>query len=137
MDDDTGATAADAVHELEVATEWVERAWGSLLDFHHRVGHAQLMMLKAADLLREAGQEELAGRLADDIAGLEAIPGHWTYQMVDEFREHFLAPVRGFEEEVRARLADGIRHRMEAGQKQGNLGDGVRTAPVPPDRTVR
>lgn len=108
----------DAVHQVEVALEWVERGFGALLDAHHRVGHAQGLMMEAAEALRRAGHGVLADRLETEVATRDAAAGRWTYQVVDEFRAHLLEPARAFEEEVRDRLAGGVRHRMEARQKR-------------------
>lgn len=108
----------EAVHQVEVAVEWIERAFGALLDAHHQVGHAQGLMLEAAAALREAGHGALGDRAENEVAPLDAAAGRWTYQVVDEFRAHLLEPARAFEEEVRDRLADGVRHRLEARQKQ-------------------
>ena len=93
--------AIEAAHLVEVATEWVERAFGRLLDAHHDVGHAQLMLLEAADALERAGHPELARRAREEVAPLDVIAGRWTYQIVDEFRDHMLSPVRAFDEDVR------------------------------------
>ena len=120
--------AIEAAQLVEVATEWVERAFGRLLDAHHDVGHAQLMLLEAADALERAGHADLARRAREEVAPLDVIAGRWTYQIVDEFRDHMLSPVRAFDEEVRRRLAGGVRHRFEARQKRGIAGPAARTA---------
>lgn len=117
-DDDT----LEAVHRVEVAVEWIERAFGSLLDAHHRIGHAQGMLEDAADALRAAGHPELADRTRFGVAPLDAVAGRWTYQVVDEFRAHLLEPARALDEEVRNRLAGGVRHRVEARQKRDTPG---------------
>ena len=103
-----------AAHELEVALEWVERAWGHLVAFHHEIGHAQGMMLEAARRLEAMGEDALAERVRRDLAPRDVLPGRWTYRIVDEFREGFLAPARAVEEDDRGRLAGGRRHRFEA-----------------------
>jgi hypothetical protein len=110
------ATVA-AVHEVEQAVEWMEKAWGHLLACHHDVGHSQITMLGAADKLDSAGHAEWARRLRETVAVEDALPGRWTYQMVDEFRERLLASARRFEEEIRHELVGGLRHRFEARQK--------------------
>ncbi len=86
------------------------------------------MLLEAADALDRAGHPELARRAREEVAPLDVIAGRWTYQVVDEFRDHMLSPVRAFDEEVRRRLAGGVRHRFEARQKRGIAGPGARTA---------
>lgn len=123
----------EAVHQVEVATEWIERGFGALLDAHHEVGHAQGLLLEAADALDQCGQPELATRARTVIAPLDATSERWTYQVVDEFRTHLLGPARSFDEEVRHRLVAGVRHRFEALQKRRTEGSTsttrVRTAP--------
>ena len=120
--------ALDAAHQVEVATEWVERAFGALLDAHHEVGHAQILLTEAADALEEAGHADLAERARTEVAPRDAVAGRWTYQMIDEFRLHLLEPARAFDEEVRQRLAAGVRHRFEASQKRDDAGPRATTA---------
>lgn len=125
--------ALRGAHELEVATEWVERAFGALLDAHHEIGHAQILVLEAADALEAAGHPDLAERARTRLAPRDAVAGRWTYQMIDEFRAHLLEPMRAFEEEVRGRLAGGVRHRFEAGAKRDVAGPAARTSVDLPD----
>ncbi len=123
----------EAVHQIEVATEWIERGFGALLDAHHEVGHAQGLLLDAANALDACGEPELARRARTVIAPLDAISERWTYQVVDEFRTHLLDPARAFDDEVRQRLVGGVRHRFEAQQKRRTEGSTsttqVRTPP--------
>jgi hypothetical protein len=120
------------VHRVEVAVEWIERAFGALLDAHHEVGHAQGLMLEAAEALRDAGHPELAERARLGVAPLDAVAGRWTYQIVDEFRSHLLEPARAFDAEVRGALAGGVRHRAEALQKRRSPGASSPTTVVRP-----
>lgn len=106
-----------AAGRVEVAAEWVERAFGSLLAAHHEVGRAQRHLLDAAQALADAGREDLAER-ARATAALDATEGRWTYQMVDEFRTHLLAPVRDLDAAVRDELTHGVRHCREAAGKR-------------------
>lgn len=122
-----------AAHQVEVAVEWFERAFGALLDAHHEVGHGQEMLLQAADALERAGHAGLADRARSEVAARNAASEHWTYQIVDEFRAHLLEPVREFEEEVRGRLTGGVRHRAEALSKREIAGPAARTAVDLPD----
>jgi hypothetical protein len=125
-EDGLGAAAVRAAHLVEVATEWIERAFGAQLDAHHHVGHAQLMLLEAAEALEGAGRPDLAGR-AREVAARDVADGRWTYQLVDEFRAHMLAPARALDAEVRSRLTGGVRHRFEARQKREMAGPRART----------
>lgn len=106
-----------AAHQVEVAAEWVERAFGALLDAHHETGHAQGLLLEAADALAQAGLGELAARTRD-VAALDAVHGRWTYQMVDEYRSHLLGPVRALDAAVRDAVTGGVRHCSEADRKR-------------------
>lgn len=126
----------EAVHRVEVATEWIERGFGALLDAHHRVGHAQGLLLEAADALTACGAHELGERARTVIAPLDAIHDRWTFQIVDEFRMHLLDPARVFDDDVRSELVGGLRHRFEALQKRLTEGSTsttrVRTPPTAP-----
>lgn len=108
----------DALHELQLGMEYVHRAYGNLLEFHHELGHAMDRMGNAEDLLREAGHEERANQLRDDHLPAGAISDQWTFELVEEFSTSFLEDVDEFEDEVRDELADGIGHVTERRQKQ-------------------
>jgi hypothetical protein len=110
-----------ALHQVELAGEWFERAFGTLLEAHHCTGRAQVILLQAADALDEAGRGELA-RHARTVAALDAVHGRWTYQMVDEFRSHMLDPVRELDSRVRSAISGGVRHSYEANQKRNTEG---------------
>ncbi|HTI35045.1 MAG TPA: hypothetical protein VL422_15320 [Miltoncostaea sp.] len=127
MDPADGVDAIDdatleAAHQVEVATEWIERSFGALLDAHHAAGHGQEMLLEAADKLAEAGRADLAELVRSGAASRDAAAGRWTYQVVDEFRSHLLEPVRRVEERVRDELTGGVRHRHEARMKRDTPG---------------
>lgn len=66
--DDLALTDADeqALHEMQLGIEYVHRAYGTLLEFHHELGHAMDRMGDAEDALRETGHEEWANELRDD-----------------------------------------------------------------------
>lgn len=109
---------ADALHELQLGIEYVHRAYGTLLEFHHDLGHAMGRMSDAEDALREAGHEEWADALRDDHLPAGAVSDQWTFELVEEFSDEFLEEVDAFESEVRDELADGIDHVTERRQKQ-------------------
>ena len=73
--DAIGDATLRAVHRLEVAAEWIERAFGALLDAHHAAGHGQEMLLEAARLLDEAGHGDLAALVRSDAACKDAADG--------------------------------------------------------------
>ncbi|OLZ39710.1 hypothetical protein A6E15_01340 [Natrinema saccharevitans] len=107
-----------ALHELQLGIEHVHRAYGTLLEFHHELGHAMDRMGDAEDRLREAGHEEWADALRDEHLPAGAISDQWTFELVEEFSGEFLEAVDGFEDEVREELADGIDHVTERRQKR-------------------
>ncbi|PCR89207.1 hypothetical protein [Natrinema ejinorense] len=107
-----------ALHELQLGIEHVYRAYGTLLEFHHELGHAMDRMGEAEDRLREAGREEWANELRDDHLPAGAVSDQWTFELVEEFSGTFLEEVDAFEDVVRDELADGIDHVTERRQKQ-------------------
>jgi hypothetical protein len=113
-----GDDIIEATGKLSEALEWIERARGRLYDVHQMIGRADLYVGDAADLLDAAGQSELAERLRTEIVGRNVLPGRWTFQVVEEFDDHYWGPVRELEQEVRDALVDGKRHVYEAEMKE-------------------
>lgn len=74
-----------AVGQTTEALEWVERARGSLYDFHQEMGRADALFGEAADSLERAGHLEQASELRTRIVGRNAIDGRWSFQIVEEF----------------------------------------------------
>lgn len=109
----------DAVHEVEAGTEWVLRAQGHLLAFHHAVGHAMDHLDVAETQLRATGHETLADHIRDNILprGVTA-DDRWTYSVVEEFQAAFLGPVTDFESTVRTAVTGGQRHVAERAQER-------------------
>ena len=118
--DDLELTDAEeqALHELQLGIEHIHRAYGTLLEFHHDLGHAMDRMSDAEDALREAGHDEWADDLRDDHLPAGAISDQWTFELVEEFSTEFLEEVDDFESEVRDELADGLDHVTERRQKR-------------------
>ncbi|WP_049921813.1 hypothetical protein [Halopiger djelfimassiliensis] len=108
----------DALHHLQLGIEYVHRAYGSLLEFHHELGHAMDRMSDAEDALREAGHEAYADELRDDHLPSGAVSDQWTYELVAEFSTEFLEAADAFEGTVRDDLADGLDHVTERRQKR-------------------
>jgi hypothetical protein len=46
------------------------------------------------------------------------VPGHWTFQLVEEFDDGYYAEFRALEEQARNDLAGGRRHLFEAELKE-------------------
>ncbi|ELY41542.1 hypothetical protein [Natronorubrum tibetense] len=118
--DDLELTDAEeqALHELQLGIEHIHRAYGTLLEFHHNLGHAMDRMSDAEDALREAGHKEWADDLRDNHLPAGAISDQWTFELVEEFSTEFLEEVDDFESEVRDELADGLDHVTERRQKR-------------------
>ncbi|MFC6836968.1 hypothetical protein [Halomarina ordinaria] len=118
MTDDLSETEREALHELTLGLEHIYRGYGDLLSCHHRIGGGMDHLHDAEELLREAGHTEFADALRDEHLPAGAIEDMWTYELVDTFRENFLADVTTFEERVREDLADGERHVTEREQQR-------------------
>jgi hypothetical protein len=82
------------------------------------MGHADLVLGKACDQLREAGHGAVADRLEDDVVGRNVLYGRWTFQIVEEFDDNYWSLFREHEERVRSELQQGARHVFEADMKE-------------------
>jgi hypothetical protein len=114
VDDDV----VEAIGKASEAFEHIERARGHLFSFHQAMGHADLALGEAADMLRDAGLADDADRLDDEVVGRNVLDGRWTFQIVEEFDDLYYEFVR---DEVRAlerRRLDGIRHLFESELKE-------------------
>jgi hypothetical protein len=107
----------EGVGRLSEAFEYIERAKGHLYSFHQLVGRADFLVEEAADILREAGHEELAERLARELVGRNVLDGRWTFQVVEEFDDVYYEFFRAVERESRG-LTGGLRHLHEARMKE-------------------
>lgn len=117
---DLGLSDAEtnALHDLQLGIEHVNRAYGSLLEFHHELGRAMDRMADAEGDLRNAGHESWANDLRDVYLPAGAVDDRWTYELVDEFAEGFLTDITAFESTVRDELADGVTHVTERKQQR-------------------
>ena len=112
-------TERQALHRLTLGTEWLHRAHGHLLAFHHGVGHAMDHVAEAEPLLREAGYTDLADTIRDQYLPRGVVDGtRWSYDVVEDFEGGILADVDAFETIVRDALADGQRHVAERAQER-------------------
>lgn len=107
-----------AVGKMSEAMECIERARGRLFDFHQMTGHAHLLIIEAADKLREAGADESAEFLEQEMAGLNVLPGRWTFQIIEEYDRGYYAAMKAADERLRDTHMDGRRHVFEAELKQ-------------------
>ncbi len=107
----------EALGKLSEALEAVEEARGRLYGFHRLTGTADLALGEAVELLRKAGHDALADEIADDLVGRNVLYGRWTFQVVEEYDEHYYRTFRSLEERARDTLAGGRRHLHEAEMK--------------------
>jgi hypothetical protein len=108
----------EALGKLSEALETVERARGHLYSLHQLIGEADFKLDEAVSLLRRAGRTELAERIEHELIGRNVVPGHWTFQLVEEFDDGYYSEFRGLEEAARNELAGGRRHLYEAELKE-------------------
>ena len=114
----TDATV-EAVGRLGEAFEYLVRARGHLYSLHQLVGRVDLLAEEAADLLSDAGHDELAERVRREIVGRNVLPGRWTFQVVEEFDESYYSPFEAVERDVRDALVAGRHHVHESEMKDG------------------
>lgn len=108
----------DALHQVELGLEWLHRAHGHLVEFHHNTGHAMDHLADAETMLRECGYDDLADALRDQYLPRGVIDeDRWSYDVLECFQEDFLADIRDFEAETRETVADGQRHVAERTQE--------------------
>lgn len=133
----TPAGVSDATVEalgmLSEALETVERARGHLYSFHQLTGEADLALGEAVDRLREAGHEDVAARIAEDLVGRNVIAGRWTFQIVEDYDDGYWHAFREHERRAREDLAGGVRHLAEARMKQERRTRGRPGHEVAPD----
>lgn len=122
-----GATDAevDADGKVSAALEEVEHARGLLYGFHRMSGHADLALQEAVQTLREAGHGELADEVDEVLVGRDVMPGHWTFQIVEAYDEHYWQVFRAVAAKVRRELAGGAPHVFEAELKVTEQTGGV------------
>jgi len=112
-------TEQEALHRVTLGMEWLQRAHGHLLAFHHNVGHAMDHFAAAESLLREAGHVDLADAIRDEYLPRGVVDeDRWSYDVVEDFEDGVLADMDAFETTVRTQLADGRRHVAERAQEQ-------------------
>ncbi|MFD4365949.1 hypothetical protein [Rhodococcus sp. NPDC058521] len=114
MSDET----VQALGKVSEALETVDRARGHLYSFHQLIGHADLQLDEAVQLLRAGGHTELADRLRHDMVGRNVVHGRWTFQLVEEFDDDYWSRFRAHEKSLRDELASGRRHLLEAEMKE-------------------
>ena len=107
-----------ALHDLKLGAEHVQRAYGHLLAFHHAIGRGMDHFAAAEAELREAGHLDPADELRDNHLPAGVLGDRWSYELVEEFQAGFLADVVAFESVVRDDLAAGVDHVAEREQQR-------------------
>ncbi|SER14579.1 hypothetical protein [Natrinema salaciae] len=109
----------EALHEVELGLEWVQRAQGYLLEFHHATGHGMDHLYRGEALLRETGHDELADAVRTEVLPYGVVDDdRWSYDVLESFQGTLLAETRALERRVRLELADGQRHVPERKQER-------------------
>jgi hypothetical protein len=108
----------EALGKLSEALETVERVRGHLYAMHQLTGTADFQLDEAVSLFRQAGHTALAERIEHELIGRNVTPGHWTFQLVEEYDDGYYAEFTALEREARDRLAQGRRHLYEAQLKE-------------------
>ena len=114
----TSDATVEAVGRLSEALEMLEEARGDLYSFHRLLGRTDLTLGDACDKLRAAGHGELAEQIETDLVGRNVLQGRWTFQIVEEFDDGYVAAFREHEQRARDELMGGRRHVFEAEMKQ-------------------
>ena len=118
-DDAPDDETVSALHEVELGFEWLQRANGHLLQFHHATGHGMDHLAAAEDHLRAAGHAELANAIRDELLPRGVVDDdRWSYDLVENFQQELLADVDAFEARAREELAAGDRHVAERQQER-------------------
>jgi hypothetical protein len=107
-----------ALGKLSEALETTERARGHLYSMHQLTGTADFQLDEAVSLFMQAGHEELASRIQRELIGRNVTPGHWTFQLVEEYDDGYWSELRALEKAARDELAQGRRHLYEAELKE-------------------
>jgi hypothetical protein len=117
--DDVTDREVEALHEVELGVEWLRRAHGKLVAFHHNTGHAMEHLAEAERLLRESGHADLADEIRDDHLPRGVVDeDRWSYDVLSSFEREFMADVTGLADRARTDLADGEHHVAERRQER-------------------
>ncbi|GID92771.1 hypothetical protein Adi01nite_21830 [Amorphoplanes digitatis] len=108
----------EALGKLSEALEVIERVRGCLYEVHQLTGQADFKLDEAVSLFMQAGHAGIAQRIQRELIGRNIVPGHWTFQLVEEFDDGYYDEFRTVERDVRGELAGGRRHLYEAELKE-------------------
>ncbi len=65
----------------------MEHARGHLWAWHQLSGRADLHLGDAITALRDAGHDDLADGLEQDLVGRNVLEGRWTFQIMEEYEQ--------------------------------------------------
>jgi hypothetical protein len=112
-------TEREALHEVELGLEWLQRAQGYLLEFHHATGHGMDHLYEAEHLLDASGHVDLADSVRTELLPHGVVDDdRWSYDVLENFQETLLAEATTVERRIRTELADGERHVQERYQER-------------------
>lgn len=118
-DDRLSDTERDALHEVELGLEWLQRAQGNLIEFHHATGHGMDHLNRAESMLRESGHTTHADELRETVLPHGVVDGdRWSYDVLESFQDTVHTEICRFERQVRDDLAGGDRHLRERRQER-------------------
>lgn len=115
-----------AVGKVTAALEVVDHARGYLYGFHRLIGRADNELQTALGELEDAGHQELARTLRDEVVGRNVLEGRWSFQMMEDFDDNYWTTFREAERTVREQLVGGRRHVYESTMKERNRTRGRR-----------
>lgn len=115
----------EAVGRLTAALEVVEQARGMLYGFHRMTGRGDNDLRDAIEALEAAGHGELAAGIREELFGRNVLSRRWTFQVVEDYDDHYWEPFRRWEKRVRDELVAGRRHVYEAQLKERNRTHGA------------
>lgn len=113
-----GDPRIEATGRLGEAFEYIERARGSLYDFHQLIGAGDRRLDEVLTLMREAGEHDLAEMIRRELLGRDVLTDRWTFQVVEEFDDGYYAAWARVTDRVRVELSNGERHAAEARMKR-------------------
>ena len=109
----------EALHEVELGVEWLRRAHGKLVEFHHNTGHAMEHLAEAESLLRETEHDNLADEIRDQHLPRGVVDeDRWSYDVLESFQGDFMTTVSDLHEQTRRDLSDGHQHVDERRQER-------------------
>ncbi|MHB9288619.1 hypothetical protein ACKVMT_16430 [Halobacteriales archaeon Cl-PHB] len=116
---DLSDEACQALRSVELGVEWVHRAHGDLVGFHHKTGKAMEHLDDAERELRECGHEDLADELRGRFLPLGVIDDdRWSYDVLETYQAGFFGPLTDFRKRATDEVADGHRHVAERRQEE-------------------